>query len=303
MSFDLHIGAHKTATSFIQLVLRQNEDLLLKNKIFVPHHRYTRKEITIPVQLYAYERMGLNWKTKYTKSELHIKVDQFFEGLTKTGADHFILSDENFLGHCGHLVRGGFLYTRKKPFLSALKSALPEEPTRIFLAVRNYSDFFTAAYAQFLLDVEVENFVQPASFVDSIMTKYPNWSNLVSILNETFPHSQIVVWTYENCRDAWPSIFSQMVGPNTAKKMDMTVETNIRPTMSQLAYLKFCNALQERGVDTALQSLRSYIKETHSIGDERMQMFSTEQVRQLQFRYAKHLKMIDEFGPKVVKLC
>ncbi|MEM6477679.1 MAG: hypothetical protein AAF647_01400, partial [Pseudomonadota bacterium] len=195
---DLHIGAHKTATSFLQGVFRANQAALKAGGTHVPHHRQTRKFLTVPCQLKAYERLGQEWNTKFTDAELHGIVESYFMAIQEEGADRILLTDENFLGHCGHVVRSGILYNRKEAFLNVLKEFLPQEPGRIYLSVRDYARFFSAVYGQYLLDVKSENFTHPHEFAALVMEKYPNWANLIRKVREVFPDAEVIVWAYES---------------------------------------------------------------------------------------------------------
>ena len=74
---DLHIGVHKTPTSFLQGVFQSNQPRLAEHGINIPHHRETRKFVTVPSQRKAYERLGQDWNTKYTDAELDNIISSF----------------------------------------------------------------------------------------------------------------------------------------------------------------------------------------------------------------------------------
>lgn len=188
----LHLGVHKTATTYTQRLLLANQTTLEQRGIVYIHHRQTRRELTIPIQTYngqSFEhdmRQGID---KLLEAPVH-----YFKAIGSANARVVLLSDENLLGHTGHIVRSGILYSRKETFLARLASATPKQPTRILLTIRDYADFFSSVYGQYLHDVQPENFVPPNVFTASILRRKPSWTNLVRVIGKHFPSSQIEVW-------------------------------------------------------------------------------------------------------------
>ncbi len=75
----IHAGVHKTASTYSQKILKRNQGYLEKIGVRYVHHRKTRKEYTIPVQLNGYANLGLNFKTKVTDGEMKKPTRQVFQ--------------------------------------------------------------------------------------------------------------------------------------------------------------------------------------------------------------------------------
>jgi hypothetical protein len=294
---DLHLGVHKTATTYIQEVLRANSELLTRKKILVPHHRTTRRFLTIPCQLKAYERIGQKRKTRLTDLELQLIVENFFGSLDVPNDANLLLSDENFLGHCGHVVRSGILYSRKVQFLTVLKEHLPEPPMRIFMCFRDYKDYFSSVYMQYLLDVSRENYVAPEDFADKVLARAPSWVSLASTIQDVFPSSELVVWSYEKVQGNWREVFSQMLGPEVARDLNLVGNKTFRRSMPDSALRKFLALADREGIDAALASLPKLHKEFRTKPDaQSVQIFDDKQIEVLDRRFRKHSDKLETAG-------
>ena len=75
----VHGGVHKTATSFVQSILQRNAGRMRKSGVHYIHHRDTRKKFTYPCQLNGYEKLGMNFKTKYSDDKLRKQTRKFFK--------------------------------------------------------------------------------------------------------------------------------------------------------------------------------------------------------------------------------
>ncbi|MEO0485598.1 MAG: hypothetical protein AAF092_06775 [Pseudomonadota bacterium] len=301
MQLDLHIGAHKTGTSWLQQVFQGNQAALLSNGIKIPHHRKTRKFVTVPCQLKAYQRLGQDWNTKYTDQELQTIIDSYILSLRGSGARRVVLSDENMLGHCGHIVRGGMLYSRKQAFLGVLAEFLPRPPRRIFISVRDYSAFFSAVYGQFLLDVLPENYVSAGAFTETVLGKYPNWANVLRKVAETFPKSEIVYWTYEDAKDDWRPVLTAIGGRKLARAPKTKRGDVVRPSMTQSTYDRFIALASELGTTTALKKMKHLRETDPDSGAGSLRIFSSKEQETLQDRYARHVAQIADI-PNTTRL-
>ena len=142
----LHGGFHKTATSHVQQVLGRNAKMLARQGVTYVHHRDVRKELTVPTQLFVYEELGKNYRTKYTAQELAAKTRAFFDAIAAEKPKRLILSEENMAGHCGHCVKRGLLYIWRDQMVRAFAGQIPFVVREVHLGIRNYADFFASAY-------------------------------------------------------------------------------------------------------------------------------------------------------------
>lgn len=300
---DLHIGAHKTATTFLQTTFNKNRDLLTAHGIAAPNHRQTRKFITVPCQLKAYERIGQDWNTKYSDDVLSDIVFSYFHSLQEPGVSRIFMSDENFIGHSGHVVRSGILYNRKNIFMTVLKEFLPIQPRRFYMSIRPYHTFFSSVYAQYLLDVRAENLVSPDDFAASVMKKCPSWSNFLRTIMGIFPDSEFHFWDYSIANTNWRPVLETLLGTEVADQIKVDYGNRERRSMSGRSLAEFKKLLIHRGNDFALDALRD-IREAY---DEDLSLpltiFDEDQTKTLVARFKKHSAQLDATEFKLTRVC
>lgn len=253
-SLILHGGFHKTATSHIQSILARNRKYLERNGVRYIHHRHTRKLYTIPVQLNAYEKIGLGWKTKIYDDELAEIARRFFGEFLDSSARRVIISDENLAGHCGHCVRSGSLYRWRHKLLEGFAANIPVPVSEVHLSVRNYADFFAAAYVEYLRSVSAKNFADESHMRLKILEGMPNWSMVVELFAQTFSGARIYVWKYEDFRALEQRIIQNLCGSEIdIRDLKEIKDKNKRPTASGRAVQELIKLFHSHGVEYALE--------------------------------------------------
>jgi len=196
----LHGGFHKTASTFLQKTLQRNSGKLLRHDVKYVPHRDIRKQFTVPCQQnVAYEK-GFRRKTLLTPEQLREMTSAFFQPILEERPRRLVLSDENLAGHCGHCVRSGNLYRYRKPFIAAFARELPIPIHEIHLSVRNYADFFSAAYIEYLRSLTGKNdqFATSQKMCWRVFQHMPGWNGVINTLTKSFPETRIVVWRFED---------------------------------------------------------------------------------------------------------
>jgi hypothetical protein len=300
---DLHIGAHKTATTFLQTTFNKNRDLLTAHGIAAPNHRQTRKFITIPCQLKGYERIGQDWNTKYSDDFLSDMVSSYVHSLQEIGTRRILMSDENFIGHSGHVVRSGILYNRKNIFMTVLREFLPIQPRRLYVSIREYHTFFSSVYTQYLLDVRAKNLVSPDDFAASIMKKYPSWYNFLRTIMGVFPDSEIHFWDYNNAKTNWRPVLESLLGTEVADQIKADYGNRKRRSMSGRSFAEFKKLLIRRGNEFALDALRDIREEYDEDRSLPLTIFDEDQTKTLVARFRKHSAQLDATEFKLTRVC
>jgi hypothetical protein len=116
----LHVGAHKTATTYLQSKLALNGDLLARQGV-----RYDRLD---------------EFREKCTRMLNHpTEGDRdFVAGLKASMKDKtVVISDENLIGMSTDLVRSGSCYPKARDRLAALGKILDLSAPDVFLAMRD----------------------------------------------------------------------------------------------------------------------------------------------------------------------
>lgn len=264
----LHGGFHKTATSHIQSVLARNAGMLERNGVRYVHHRDMRKRLTVPVQYNAYDKIGMNWKTKISDEELHRMSTAFFAELTAGAPGRIILSDENIVGHCGHCVRWGLLYRWRRQLIEGLAAQIPGGVDELHLGVRNYADFFASAYVEYLRSVTGSRFVDEAIMRRQVLEKMPSWQSVLNAVMPRFPGARVIVWRYEDFQSLQGRILANLCGPDVdVGKLKLPKNSNKRPTASGRAVAELLQLIHARGADHALAQ-RVALQEKYPRGKE-----------------------------------
>jgi len=130
MFINLHLGIHKTASTF------QQEQLL------VEFSGAQNKKITyIPLETM---RGGI------TKAIRSLSVKRIKREITPyTNTQKLIISDENIIGNAQEILSGNIYHNTNKT-IEKIRQAMPESDTRIFISLRNSCDFMASIYCEYL---------------------------------------------------------------------------------------------------------------------------------------------------------
>lgn len=264
----LHGGFHKTATSHIQGVLARNAALLRKAGVAYVHHRKTRKELTVPCQLHAYEKQGLKYRTRYSEAELAARTGAFFAEVLGTAPRRVILSEENMAGHCGHCVKRGLLYVWRDQMITAFAAQIPIPVREVHLGIRNYADFFASAYVEYLRSLGPGPFTDEVAMCRQVLAHMPSWHKVLRSVMAAFPGASLTVWTYEEFRGLDRRVLANLAGPGvdvTAFKPPKT--GNKRPSASGRAVAELLQLIHREGVEAAM-ARRVEVQERYPRGEE-----------------------------------
>lgn len=290
----LHGGFHKTATSHIQSKLARNAGHLAKRGVRYIHHRDLRKNFTVPLQANAYDQIGLDWSPKISDNELREITARFFAGLDDGTGQRLILSDENMAGHCGHCVKRGVLYRWRKKLILNFSGHIPFEVREVHLGLRNYADFFSAAYVEFLRSVRQQWFIDEDQMKRQVLENMPNWHGVLKTVRTAFPKARIVIWRYEDFGNLEPGILKGLCGEavNPAKLRDAK-EANKRPTASGRAVAELLRLMALVGPEEALEQRTALQEEfARSKGFDRYDPWSEAERRHLLQTYARDIARI-----------
>ncbi|MEM9499653.1 MAG: hypothetical protein AAGA28_17140 [Pseudomonadota bacterium] len=250
----LHGGFHKTATSHIQSTLNRNAGFLRKRGVVYVPHRLTRKEFTVPCQLYVYNQSGMNYRTKYNEEELREKTKAFFSGAVspEDRPERVIISEENLAGHCGHCVKRGLLYLWREPFLETVAREIPWRVTEVHLGLRNYADFFASAFVEYLRSLKNADIVDIRTMRKNVTAHMPSWVKVLRCVRSHFPDAKLFVWPYEDYRAVEGIVLDNLCGSSVdASDLAKPKENNKRPSASDRAVREMLELAHRFGVEHA----------------------------------------------------
>jgi hypothetical protein len=213
-----HLGAHKTATTYIQAQLNHNARTLAADGVAYVRMREFR----------SWRRSLLQLGARFLGPS-HIKFDRRLQQWNAQRHETCVISDENVLGTCGDIVGSGKLYPKLRSKLGTVVGILSSHPVCLFLSIRCYASFYAAAYCEALrygTGCSVETFkrrLDPHS---------RRWRDILAEIAELFPASPIAVWPYENFRRYENEIFNALAGKEIAWQLRLSGNV-LRPSLSQ----------------------------------------------------------------------
>lgn len=137
MKVILHLGVHKTATTYIQSRLYNSKDGLLSSGIGYIGLDETRDCLT----------SKLNWSVSELKSSIFPKIY----------ADKMIISDENIIGGTGS-PDSLFLYPKACGNVKKVLEVFSEADVEVFITIRNLKDYLISRYSESLRHFQYKNF-------------------------------------------------------------------------------------------------------------------------------------------------
>jgi|GEM_PF-4006223 len=187
MKVSLHIGAHKTATTFIQSALERNADALLRQGTAVLPSEELRVEVTRPL------------KPRPDDGESDARVARARQCLDaylgRSDIQRLILSDENLLGEPAKIVADASLYADTQARLAALAPLLAGHEVTVFFAVRNLAEFTRSIYCEALWWM-TGPFISAEQHKAAWADGAHSWVPVVQAICEAFPAANVVVWPH-----------------------------------------------------------------------------------------------------------
>ncbi|MEL6992110.1 MAG: glycosyltransferase family 2 protein [Pseudomonadota bacterium] len=267
----LHGGFHKTATTYLQRLLEDNEEWLGAQSVYVVPHLKLRKHITFPSQLDAYKTMKIKRRTRFSEEDLQGFQDTFFEEPLACKPARMILSDENLPGLPAHCVTTGKLYEHRRAFFEAFAKRMPLPISDAFFAIRNYADFFASSYVEYLRAATTTtpgHMDTPEVVRRNVLGSLPNWKRVFDDFEAVFPGVQIHIWRFEDFRALTPKILETFCGDGLdVSKLKPPKERNARPSASARAVdeLVLMSELQGAG---AMAEHAKTLQDMYPQGDE-----------------------------------
>ena len=218
MNIVLHLGVHKSATTYLQAILGANLDALHSAGVdFVPLDEM-RSSITKRVP-----RLGLK-----LGSAVRSLLDRH------SGYRRLILSDENLPGGSREIIDRTY-YPAARKRVGRLLKALGCHNVEIMLSVRSYDDFVSSMYCEC---IRHGAFLTPAEYLRSLDTHRLNWSKLVRELCSLVGQDQVTLWRFEDFDQVETQILSAMTGE---MEIDWaTPSAAVRRSLSQKAVDELC---------------------------------------------------------------
>ncbi|MCV3766641.1 hypothetical protein [Rhizobium sp. TRM95796] len=235
MRVNVHLGVHKTATTFIQAQLHDHGSLLAEGSIRYAGISAVRQNFT---KLFD----ALAWTDAISGAMARPLLARRLEALIRSHGrgDTFILSDENLLGLISANYWTGRLYPAAHRRIRMLDSLLKGREAHYFLSIRRYPDYLTSSWLQLASRGKAPAF-------DRYLAKFKpdcrGWAEVVADMAAACGADKLTVWTYD-WLSANPARVFGLLAPSVAFVVpDEELRRDVLPSLT-LKGLKVLNELK-----------------------------------------------------------
>ncbi len=184
--YHLHLGVHKTGTTYTQTVLMINRDNLKRAGVEYWDLGYTRRNLT-PFLVGLSRR-----KASLSPTQCRERIESLIYAPEISAAKRVVISDENLLGFIFDIIRkNGYKNLVRK--LTPMRGVLGGD-VKVFLTVRSYADFISSMYCELITTKPYFTFerIREGKFVSGL-----SWAKVYRDLVKVFGAENVVVCDYQ----------------------------------------------------------------------------------------------------------
>lgn len=187
----VHLGVHKTATTFIQSQLANNRQALAKKGFGMAGIWAVRKRFTNLFDRLAW--FDPVWRF-LTRPILRRRLERLMGESESRRLDAFLLSDENLIGTLAANYVFGRLYPWAGMRARILAGLLAAHDVHYYLCIRRYPDYLVSSWLQLASKGKPPAFEK---YVEKFQPEGRGWAELVADLAAAVGRERITVWTYD----------------------------------------------------------------------------------------------------------
>lgn len=214
----VHLGAHKTATTHIQMELAARQDELFSKGTFYLPLQQTRellmfRNVSRPFKWRVLRHLkAMPAANEFTSApfsqscakQLLAQIDEQAGTATRV-----LLSEENLLGNTAQVFGGGYFEGSAR--LNMLQSLSEQVPLHLYLSTRTLDEFLPSAYAQALRSIPASKLNLMKTIQECVLNP-ARWSILIRHIRNKIPNAKLTVWDYANYAANALAVQSQMTG-------------------------------------------------------------------------------------------
>lgn len=186
----LHLGAHKTATTYIQRSFATNLETLKAKGIYF-----------LPLDI-----LRKNFTSLLTGTE---ETDITRELLAACRRQDVVISDENIAGSPGDVIKHGTYYPNVGKRLAKVMAKTGNSTPEIFFGFRDYASFVISSYCEFLRHRE---YVPFAPYGEAFAKSGFSWLQVVDQIVREAPKADVTVWDFALVKTDVNRILSAIAG-------------------------------------------------------------------------------------------
>lgn len=283
MLIALHLGAHKTATTYIQKALEQSRETLLGSGVGCPSLDRIRSTITRRLN---FARIGLGGATRSL-------IDEYRD------CERVILSDENIIGGLRPPAGTKSFYARRRSRIGALVGRLRPNPVKIYLSTRSYDRFVSAIYCEY---IRHNPFVNSRSYLSWVNLAAFSWIDVIATLVELVGAESVTMWRYEDLASLEDDVFGALTAGRTHLIDKPTARLRESMSVDAVEELAAFPAATHRA-----KEIRSHVKQIATAlpkGPDRpaFSAFEAAEAEDLRVRYDEEMSGIEHRFPGITML-
>lgn len=197
MKLHVHVGVHKTATTYLQGLVAKNRERLNAAGVGA-------------MPLTAFRAFFTRNFMKFPAGEYRIDndLDRFFPDGVPPSIRGLILSDENLIGLCNGFIANGRPYQNSGKRLAHLRALLEGHRVTLHMSVRSYDHFASSAYCEAMR--HTERFAAFDSFRAKLDMESLRWPAMIERFAAALKPAEIKLWRFEDFRDNGDVIFRDL---------------------------------------------------------------------------------------------
>lgn len=252
MDINLHIGAHRSATTTLQQFLERNRPTLRRSGIEVWTPERTRAGLFAGL-IERPEDLTEQMKRRGVRSCGVIAIE--VQVLARAGQTQLLISEENLIGSVRNNLRQARLYPAAADRLQRFAGCFGAGPRRIGLSIRSYDSFWASSIA-FGLGQGLRMPLGPA--LDHYVTQSRRWRDLIIEVAAVFPRAEIIVWPFERLAGQPERQLALLTGnrPLILPLTGARERTNISPHCGELRQIVAARGDAARGDAALCQTLQ-----------------------------------------------
>ncbi len=187
----LHIGAHRTGTTTLQVFLSGNQNKLSEIGVGFWGPEKTRAGLFSGLVKPA-DKITHDAVLRGQRSCGLIRVELGL--LEKAGAGALIVSEENMIGTMRRNLSEARLYPDAKARLERFATAFGFHCRRIVLSIRSYDEYWASVLAFLVMRGAP---VPDTGLLDRLVTQPRRWRDVIRDVADVFPAAEVMVWPFE----------------------------------------------------------------------------------------------------------
>lgn len=283
----LHLGAHKTATTWLQTRLEAGLPVL--RAMGVDYEPLGPFRIAVADKLDVVMHHGA---TPPRMAELR----EAMLGYLSRGARRFIASDENIIGQSNPIVNGGRLYSSFKARLETFSKLLPAPPVMTVFTIRSYASFFSSIYCESLWHGRFNSFDE---FRNRLVTDDGLWLKVAADLVAAFGADRVRILRYETLASHLPELLRLLCGQEVDPG-DLPESNDRRERLSTRVVEELGKLAEQTDRITARRKLGQLVSRYPTPAHPPFDPWTPEEKARFDALYATHLDQISARWPGVL---